>query len=176
MGVVAVSGLAVLLAAVCGGPAYAWAQLATDSCGVQCPAEDAIRLHFGAAGAVLVSMLLVVLLGAAAPRLFGESEIDPPCRFCVIRESTLPSNVRQVSIVACLLLVVLPWSEFWERNYFALGWPVIQAIVTNNFVRGGISGLGIVNLIVGVTDLSHVFAARSGPDLPLDLDNHPVQN
>jgi hypothetical protein len=75
-----------------------------------------------------------------------------------------------------LLLVVLPWSEFWERNYFALGWPVIQAIVTNNFVRGGISGLGIVNLIVGVTDLSHVFAARPGPDLPLDLDNHPGQN
>lgn len=53
---------------------------------------------------------------------------------------------------------------------------MIQAVVTNNFVRGGISGLGIANLIVGVTDLSHVFAARSGPDLPVDLDNSPGQN
>ena len=48
--------------------------------------------------------------------------------------------------------------------------------MTNNFVRGGISGLGIVNLIVGVMDLSRVFAARSTPDIPLDLDNHPGQN
>lgn len=37
-----------------------------------------------------------------------------------------------------------------------MGWPLIQAIVTNNYVRGGISGLGIVNLIVGVTDLARL--------------------
>ena len=59
-----------------------------------------------------------------------------------------------------------------------MGWPLIQAIVTNNYVRGGISGLGIVNLIVGVTDLSRAFAARSDPEIPLDLgsDNPPGQS
>ena len=52
-----------------------------------------------------------------------------------------------------LLLVVLPWSEFWEHNYFAASWPLVRAIVTNNFVRGGVSGLGIVNLVVGFAEL-----------------------
>jgi hypothetical protein len=65
--------------------------------------------------------------------------------------------------------VVLPWSEFWEHNYFALGWPLMQSIVTNNFVRGGITGLGIVNLVIGVTDLSRVFAARGNTNVPLDV-------
>jgi len=55
---------------------------------------------------------------------------------------------------------VLPWSGFWEENYFAGTWPWLQPILLNNFVRGGVSGLGLVNLIAGLTDLTTVFAAR----------------
>jgi hypothetical protein len=32
--------------------------------------------------------------------------------------------------------------------------------VTNNFVRGGVSGLGIVNLVVGFAELAVVLSAR----------------
>jgi len=56
------------------------------------------------------------------------------------------------------LLVVLPWSGFWEQNYFADAWPLVRSIVTNNFVRGGISGLGVVNLVAGFADLASMFA------------------
>lgn len=66
-----------------------------------------------------------------------------------------------------LLLIVLPWSGFWERNYFAETWPNLRAIVTNNFVRGAISGLGVVNLVAGFLELSLVFAARERPDVSL---------
>jgi thiamine-phosphate pyrophosphorylase len=59
------------------------------------------------------------------------------------------------------LLVVLPWSAFWERNYFAEAWPALQPLLTNNFVRGGITGLGLVNLCAGFADLALVFAART---------------
>jgi hypothetical protein len=59
-----------------------------------------------------------------------------------------------------LLLLVLPWSAFWERNYFADAWPPLRPFLTNNFVRGGITGLGIVNLIAGFADLALLFAAR----------------
>jgi hypothetical protein len=63
-----------------------------------------------------------------------------------------------------LLLVVLPWSEFWERNYFALSLPSVRSIVTNNFVRGGITGLGVVNLVIGFAELAIVFKTRDrGP-------------
>jgi hypothetical protein len=58
-----------------------------------------------------------------------------------------------------LLLLVLPWSDFWETNYFA-AWPLVHGIVTNNFVRGGVSGLGIVNLVVGFAELAVVLSAR----------------
>ena len=59
-----------------------------------------------------------------------------------------------------LLLIVLPWSAFWERNYFAQAIPALQAIVTNNFVRGAVTGLGLVNLFAGFADLALVFLAR----------------
>ena len=66
-----------------------------------------------------------------------------------------------------LLLVVLPWSGFWERNYFAMAWPVLRELLTNNFVRGAVTGLGLVNLYAGFSDLALVFAAR-----PSDAPEH----
>ena len=72
-----------------------------------------------------------------------------------------------------LLLMVVPWSTFWARNYFALLCPPLQSIVLNNFVRGGVSGLGLVNLILGFVDLSMVFTARARPDAPpADAPSH----
>ena len=65
-----------------------------------------------------------------------------------------------------LLLLVLPWSPFWERNYFVLTWPAIRPFLTNNFVRGGVTGLGVVNLFAGFADLALVFAARERRDVP----------
>jgi hypothetical protein len=58
------------------------------------------------------------------------------------------------------LLIVLPWSAFWERNYFAEAFPPLHALVTNNFVRGAVTGLGLVNLFAGFADLALVFITR----------------
>jgi hypothetical protein len=67
-----------------------------------------------------------------------------------------------------LLLAVLPWSAFWEQNYFADAWPVLRSVVTNNFLRGAVSGLGVVNLIAGFADLAGVLMARERPDISPD--------
>jgi hypothetical protein len=66
------------------------------------------------------------------------------------------------------LLVVMPWwPAFWEHNYFAMAWPPLRAILTNNFVRGAVSGLGVVNLFAGFADLAYLFGVRpSGPAGP----------
>lgn len=61
------------------------------------------------------------------------------------------------------LLVVLPWSAFWDSNYFA-AWPGFRPILTSNFFRGGVTGLGLVNLYAGFADLVLVFAARRRRD------------
>ena len=60
-----------------------------------------------------------------------------------------------------LLLVVMPWwPDFWEHNYFAMAWPALRPILGNNFVRGAVSGLGVVNLFAGFADLAYLFGAR----------------
>jgi hypothetical protein len=59
-----------------------------------------------------------------------------------------------------LLLMVLPWSAFWERNYFAFVWPTIVPLIQNNFVRGAVSGVGIVNLVAGFADLTSMVGIR----------------
>ena len=55
---------------------------------------------------------------------------------------------------AGLLLVLIPWSAFWDRNYFAESIPVLREILTNNFVRGAVSGLGALNLFAALAELA----------------------
>jgi hypothetical protein len=69
-----------------------------------------------------------------------------------------------------LLLIVLPWSSFWDRNYFAYAWPALRPVLTNNFVRGAVTGLGVVNLVAGVFELLPVFRSRQGPPAAVDID------
>ena len=64
-----------------------------------------------------------------------------------------------------LLLLVLPWSAFWERNYFVFTWPAIRPFLTSDFVRGGVTGLGAVNVVAGVADLMLVFSSRARRDI-----------
>ena len=80
--------------------------------------------------------------------------------------------IRRLAYVAFFfevgfLLVVVPWSDFWEHNYFA-AWPLVHSIVTNNFVRGAVSGLGVVNLAAGFADLVSALATRQRSGMSLD--------
>jgi hypothetical protein len=77
--------------------------------------------------------------------------------------------------------MVLPWSGFWEKNYFAAAWPPLQSILMNNFVRGAVTGLGFVNLCAGFADLALVFAPRpssaSGrPELVEGREPHDISS
>jgi hypothetical protein len=65
-----------------------------------------------------------------------------------------------------LLLVVLPWSGFWDRNYFGFALPGLRPFITNNFVRGAVTGLGVVNLLAGLTELMLLFAGRGRQHAP----------
>lgn len=64
-------------------------------------------------------------------------------------------------------LLVVPWSSFWDRNYFAEAVPAVHTIITNNFVRGAVSGLGLINLISGLGELISILLARPAPSLTL---------
>jgi hypothetical protein len=57
-------------------------------------------------------------------------------------------------------LILIPWSAFWDRNYFVEAVPVLGAILTNNFTRGAVSGLGVVNLLAALAELADMFGGR----------------
>ena len=59
-----------------------------------------------------------------------------------------------------------PWTSLWERNFFADAVPVLGAIMANEFVRGGVTGVGVVTAFAGLRDLTGAVLARLPRDTP----------
>jgi len=73
--------------------------------------------------------------------------------------------VRRLLIAAYLvetglLLVIVPWTSSWDHNYFGMLAPSLRDLMVNEFVRGGISGVGLITLVAGVRDLSAAILAK----------------
>ena len=56
-----------------------------------------------------------------------------------------------------LFLLIFPWTEYWDNNYFAALAPQLRQYWDNMYVRGAISGLGVINLYIS---LAEVFRLR----------------
>jgi phage shock protein PspC (stress-responsive transcriptional regulator) len=54
-----------------------------------------------------------------------------------------------------VMLIIFPWSLQWSDNYLLLRFPALQPIVTNGFVRGVCSGLGLLDLWIGFAEAVH---------------------
>lgn len=74
-----------------------------------------------------------------------------------------------------LVLIVIPWLAFWDRNYFAQLVPSLHALITNNFVRGAVSGLGVINVLVGIGELVLLVTGRA-PDRPASINPSQLAN
>jgi hypothetical protein len=46
-----------------------------------------------------------------------------------------------------LMLILVPWSEVWDVNYFLYQYPALGIFVKNPYLRGMISGLGVMNVL-----------------------------
>ena len=63
-----------------------------------------------------------------------------------------------------LLLILIPWSAFWERNYFFEWSRLLSGLMTSNYTRGAISGLGLINVWAALAELADVFgSSRDNP-------------
>jgi hypothetical protein len=59
-----------------------------------------------------------------------------------------------------LLLAIIPWTNYWENNFF-LFWLTarfpgsqLAAIVQSGYVRGAVTGIGLVNLALGFLEIT----------------------
>ena len=53
-------------------------------------------------------------------------------------------------IWAGLFLVVLPWTHIWTDNSLLIRNLTLRSLALQNFVRGVVSGLGIINVWMGI--------------------------
>lgn len=51
-----------------------------------------------------------------------------------------------------IILVVLPWTRIWTGNSILLSYPALREFLMNGFVRGAITGLGLVDLWMGISE------------------------
>jgi hypothetical protein len=52
-----------------------------------------------------------------------------------------------------VLLILVPWSGFWERNFFLERYPDLLPWMLNPFLRGAVSGLGLLDVFVAISFL-----------------------
>lgn len=58
------------------------------------------------------------------------------------------------SFVVGFFLLCLPWMEIWENNYLLYLYPQLRPLITNSYFKGGVLGLGIVNILIGIQEMA----------------------
>jgi hypothetical protein len=63
-----------------------------------------------------------------------------------------------------LILVAVPWvPRLWHENSLLLGYPALRAFLANDFVRGAVTGIGLLDLWLGVYEAVHYRDPKPGP-------------
>jgi hypothetical protein len=60
-----------------------------------------------------------------------------------------------VCAIVGVLLVILPWRPEWTDNHLLMAYPGLRTFVSNSFVRGVCSGLGILDIWIGFSEALH---------------------
>jgi hypothetical protein len=51
-----------------------------------------------------------------------------------------------------LLVIVLPWTHYWDENHLFTVVPQLEWLAMNGAVRGIVSGLGILNIWIAISE------------------------
>jgi len=62
-----------------------------------------------------------------------------------------------------LFLVFIPWSELWEGNYLLNHIPAFRPIVLHGVFRAGVTALGGIDILIGVSELRHLVKSLRTP-------------
>ena len=77
------------------------------------------------------------------------------------------------------MLIVAPWTVYWDRNYFVESLPILEAALTSHVVRGAVTGVGVLSAGAALVDVAAAVArilrwpaARAGGSLWADAARH----
>ena len=96
----------------------------------------------------------------------GDSTTPSPhiTRSTSAARATAPIWLQRLSLLVLVLfcvylgvlVMVLPWwSRIWDHNAFIQARPTLRAILHNGAVRGLISGLGLLDIWIGISEAVH---------------------
>jgi hypothetical protein len=69
-------------------------------------------------------------------------------------------------VEAGLFFTVVPWTRIWTMNSLLHSVPAVALVVDNPFVRGFVSGVGVLHLILGVREIIRLIRSRRGSSTP----------
>lgn len=83
----------------------------------------------------------------------------------------MTKTLRVILIVLCLemgaFLLYLPWSDFWERNYFLAHLPqALRLFLLHASFRGIVSGLGVLDILVAISMIQSKAGSPRVPPRP----------
>jgi hypothetical protein len=76
-------------------------------------------------------------------------------------------------IEAGLVLVFAPWCASWEDNYLLRSWLPLHALAMNDFARGAVSGVGVLNVAAAVAEMHAFFVERRAQDRVSSITHAP---
>lgn len=83
---------------------------------------------------------------------------SPPAPQPVETQAEMPVWLQRLFVIIYVLfclelgivMVALPWSPLWSNNNLLVHWPSLRHLLESGFVRGAISGLGLLDLWLGI--------------------------
>lgn len=64
------------------------------------------------------------------------------------------------SLLVGIILVVVPWTALWDANYLLQPYPQVRALLLSGYMRGTVSGLGLVNIVLALDEAHQHLRAR----------------
>jgi hypothetical protein len=86
----------------------------------------------------------------SGPQLVTQDAPKPPSSVAIWIDR-LGLVIRVVFYIELgMLLAVLPWTRLWTNNTLVMNFPRLNAILQMNFLRGVVTGVGLVDIWIGI--------------------------
>jgi hypothetical protein len=67
------------------------------------------------------------------------------------------------TLLVGILLATVPWTALWDANYLLQPLPHLRAFILSGYLRGTVSGLGLVNIVLALDEAHQHLRDRGQP-------------
>lgn len=68
------------------------------------------------------------------------------------------------TLLVGIILAAVPWTTLWDANYLLQPFPHVRSWLLSGYLRGTVSGLGLVNIVLAIDEAHQHLRARGEPE------------